>query len=287
VAVQVRRIGTPTDNLRVSIYPDAGGIPGTFLSAFEIVGSTLYTESTWMEWPLTTPVALTAGTTYYLGLRRTGSPSMTAGYEVSIDDEGNYANGSLRVYNGTAWVEIVTDPPGGADMPFRLIGEIKSTAQLAKALEVVPAFNNNLVLVDSGVMVRQYIADPKIVLDEITDMLDAGTVDGKRLVATVMQDRSVVVDVQEEASYGSQNLLLDDDGRLHTATGSLLTPGQLVYGQYVDVESLLLFNSVGIRSTRGPAIYIKESTYSAQDDALNLMSEGAQSPFDAFKIGQG
>jgi hypothetical protein len=292
VAIQVRKVGNPVDNLRVSIYPDAGGIPGTFLSAIEIVGSTLYTESTWMEWPLTTPVALSAGTTYYLGVRRTGTPSMTAGYEVAIDDEGHYQGGSLRVYDGTNWLEIVTDPPGGADMPFRLIGEIHSTEQLRKALAVVPGFAGNLILVDSGLGVRQFRDEPRPALDEINEMLDAGTSDGKRLVASVLRDQgggssgtgTVVVDVQEEASYPSQNLILGADGRLHTATGSLLQPGQLIYGQYVDVESLMLLNSVGIRSARGPSIYIQESTYSAADDALNLMSEGAISPFDALKL---
>jgi hypothetical protein len=292
VAIQVRKIGAPVDNLRVSIYPDAGGVPGTFLSAIEIVGSTLYTESTWMEWPLTTPVALTAGTVYYLGVRRTGTPSMTAGYEVAIDDEGHYPNGSLRVYDGTNWLEIVTDPPGGADMPFRLIGEIHSTEQLRKALAVVPSFANNLILADSGLGVRQFRDEPRPALDEIGEMLDAGTSDGKRLVASVLRDQgggssgagSVVVDVQEEASYPSHNLILGADGRLHTASGSNLQPGQLIYGQYVDVESLMLLNSVGIRSARGPSIYIQESTYSAADDALNLMSEGAISPFDALKL---
>jgi hypothetical protein len=283
VAVQVRKVGDPIDNLRVSIYPDAAGIPGTALSAIEIVGSTLYTELTWMEWALDTPVSLVAGTTYYLGLRRSGAVSLSAGYEVAIDDEAGYANGNLRVYDGAAWIEL--DPI--SDMPFRLIGEIQSTEQLFKALEVVPSFSNNMVLVQSGNMVRQFRDDSRTALDEINDMLDAGTSDGKRLVATVLRDRSVVVDVQQEATYPSHNLILGTDGRLHYASGSNLAPGQLVYGQYVDIESLMLFNSVGIRSARGPSIYIQESTYSAAEDAINLMSEGAVSPFDALKAQKG
>jgi hypothetical protein len=55
----------------------------------------------------------------------------------------------------------------------------------------------------------------------------------------------------------------------------------------VDIESLMLFNSVGIRSPRGPSIYIQESSYSAGEDALSLMSEGAKSPFDSLKLQQG
>jgi hypothetical protein len=291
IAIQIKRIGNPTDNFRIGLYPDSGGIPGTVLSAIEIVGSTLYTESTWMEWPLDVPLLLSASTTYYLNMRRTGSPSLTDGYEITIDDEAHYAGGTLRVYNGTTWVAPPTDNPNGTDMPFRLIGEIQSTELLAKALTAASgtggAFTNTLIFIQSNVMVRQYVEDVRAALDEINEMLDAGTSDGKRLVASVERDRSVVVDVQQEATYPSQNLLFGRDGKLHTATGSLLAPGVLVYGQYVDMESLMLFNSVGIRSPRGPSIYIQESSYDARSDSINLVSEGAITPFDAMKLRQG
>jgi len=288
VALQVRKIGAPTDNLRISIYPDAAGVPGTFLSAIEIVGSTLYTEATWTEWALTTPVTLAAGTTYYVGARRTGTASLSDGYELGIDTENGYAGGSLRVYDGTNWVEIVTDPPGGADLAFRLVGEIQSTEQIAKALTAASgtggAFNNTLMMVQSGMKVRQYRDDGRTALDEINDMLDLGTSDGKRLVASVERDRSVLIDVQQEATYPSQNLIYGLDGKLHLSTGSLLAPGVLVYGQYIDIESLMLFNSVGLRSTRGPSIYIQESSYDARSDSINLLSEGALTPFDGLKL---
>jgi hypothetical protein len=225
VAVQIKRIGNPTDNFRIGLYPDSGGILGTALSVIEIVGSTLYTEATWMEWPLTTPVALTAATTYYLGMRRTGSPSLTDGYEVTIDDTGSYTGGSLRVYNGTTWVEIVTDPPGGADMPFRLIGEIQSTELLAKALAAASgtggAFTGSTIFVNSGVIVRLYVADVRAALDEINDMLDAGTSDGKRLVAAVERDRSVTVDVQRKRPIRA-TICCWIDGKLHLSTGGRL-----------------------------------------------------------------
>ena len=53
-------------------------------------------------------------------------------------------------------------------------------------------------------MVRQYVADVRAALDEINDMLDAGTSDGKRLVAAVERDRSVTVDVQQGSDLSEQ-----------------------------------------------------------------------------------
>jgi hypothetical protein len=136
-------------------------------------------------------------------------------------------------------------------------------------------------------MVRQFTDEEVTALDEMVEMLDAGTADGQRLVAWVNEGRSVVVDVAVPDSYGRQNLIYGSDGKLRTSNGNLLTPGRLIYGQSIDMEGLMLFNSVGLRSTRGESVYIKESIYDAKEDAINLMSEGAQSPFDALKARKG
>jgi hypothetical protein len=286
VAIMCCKVGNPTDNLRVSIYPDAGGVPGTFLSYIEIPESSLYTEQSWMEWPLTTPVTLAANVTYYLGVRRTGGPDLANGYEISIDDQDGYADGNLIVSDGAGWTDVY---PGEkfCDMPFRLIGEIKSTAQMSKVLDMIDAFPNYIILVDSGMMVRQFQEEEVSAQEKLVELLDMGMANGTRLIAWVDKNRTLLIDTQVPDSYGQQNLLYGSDGKLKYGNGSLYTPGRLVYGQAVDIESLMLFNSVGLRTTRGPSIYIKESSYEATDDAINLMSEGAQSPFDALKARKG
>src|SRR5262249_50725942 len=71
VAVKCRRIGTPSDNFRIGIYPTSSGVPGTVLTANETLGSALFTELTWTEFEFASPVALTAGVTYWVGIRRT------------------------------------------------------------------------------------------------------------------------------------------------------------------------------------------------------------------------
>ena len=133
VALKVRQVGNPTDSFRVVISPTVsdglgGFIPGTALTSNETLGSALFTELTWTEFAFATPVTLTGGVTYWVNFRRTGSNSLNDGYEVSLDEDLGYPHGVALFYTGSAWVTHSPD----VDIPFRVIGEISSTAQIEK-----------------------------------------------------------------------------------------------------------------------------------------------------------
>lgn len=281
VAVKVRKLGEPSDSFRIGLYPDDAGVPGTVLVANETLGSALFTEMTWTEFGLPTPVALAANTTYWIGIRRTGSANPDDGYEIAVDEDLGYPNGHIRVYNGTAWVS--RNPV--ADMPFRVIGEIDSTEQLEKALDTVGAFSYILMQVDSNVPIRPYRDVPLAVTEEIADMLDMGTSTGERLLVWVTPDDAVVVSTAEASSM--ENLKLGMDGKIYYAVGGAYPPGRLVYGRYVDLESLPLMDSIGVRSSRGRAIYVTGSTYDAETETLWIETEGAIDPFQALTIQKG
>lgn len=281
VAVKVRKLGNPTDNFRIGIYPDAAGVPGTVLTVTEVLGSALFTELTWTEFAFATPVALSAATTYYIAIRRTGAANLADGYEVAMDEDLGYADGSFRHFDGSAWV--ARDPD--ADMPFRVIGEISSTAQLAKAIDAVDDFLYTLVQVDSLIPVRQFSDSDRFALDTIEEMLDAGTDDGQRLIAWTTFDDAVVVDIAPVSS--EENLILGSDGKVRFPNGSPYIPGRLVFGQWVDVDGLLLLDGLGIRASRGAATYVSESTYDAASDMLTVQGEGALDPYRALTVRKG
>jgi len=285
VAVKCRQVGSPSDNFRIGLYPDSGGEPGTVLTVNETAGSALYTELTWTEFAFSTPVTLTGGTTYWLGIRRTGSASLDDGYEVALDEDLGYAGGVARVHDGTAWITRTPD----TDVPFRVIGEIDSTAQLAKAVAAVDAFSSSLIEVDSNIPIRQYSEDERTALQEMEEMLDAGMSTGERLVAWVTRDNTLVVTSETVAGYGDSLLVLGGDGKLRFGGGGDFPPGRLIYGQRVEMESLLLLDGVSVRASGGPlgAIYVVESTYEATTDTLTVASEGAVDPFHALTIQKG
>jgi hypothetical protein len=69
--------------------------------------------------------------------------------------------------------------------------------------------------------------------------------------------------------------------------GSPYPPGMLVYGRYADVDSILLLEGLGIRASRGAALYIAESSYDAVSDTLTIQSEGALDPWQALSVRRG
>lgn len=283
VAVKVRQVGNPSDNFRIGIYPDSAGVPGTVLTANETVGSALFTELTWTEFAFATPVTLTAGTTYYIGIRRTGSASLHDGYEVALDEDLGYADGAALFYNGASWV--TRDPD--ADMPFRVIGEINSTAQLAKALAAVDDFDQSLIQVDSNIPIRQFSDDQRTVMEEMEEMLDAGMDTGERLVAWITQDGTVVVGTAETVGFGESHSVLGADGKLRFGIGNFYPPGRLIFGQRIEMENFLLFDGVNVRAGGAGAVYVQESEYDAATETISIESEGALDPWKALTIRKG
>jgi hypothetical protein len=283
LAVKVRQVGNPVDNFRIGLYPDSGGVPGTVLSAVETVGSTLYTELEWFEFALDTPVTLTAGVTYWVAFRRTGATTLASGYEVALDEDLGYSGGVARFYNGTAWVAGTPD----VDIPFRLIGEIASTEQIGKALAVVDDFPQVLMQVDSNVPIRQYSDEDKTAIEEIGEMLDAGSSTGDRLIAYTLSDDTVVIAKATAATFGQTLPILTSSGKLKYGGGGFYPPGRLIYGQSVDLEGLLLFDALGVRGITGPGVYVVESEYDAETETLSVRSEGALDPWQALVNSRG
>ncbi len=283
IALKARRVGktNPSDAFRVGIYADSGGVSGANLANTEIPGVNLYTEFTWVEFVLPIPLVLTAGTTYWFQARRTGAANLSNGYEIAVDEDLGYTGGSMLLWNGSAWVTRIPN----ADMPFRIIGEINSTAQLTKAINAVGDFNQAVVPVDSLIPVRQYTDGDHTVMEEMDELLDAGTSTGQRLIATIAADNSVVVDVAPLSS--NTNLILGNDGKIRYPSGGEYVPGRLVYGQFVDVDSLLLLDAVGLRANRGAAVYIASSEFDAHSNRLTVSGEGALDPFTALQTRRG
>ncbi len=284
IAIQIRRVGTGTfDSIRVALYADNAGVPGTILSTNETPGSALSTELTWTEFVLDVPFGLIPGFPYWIGIRRTNYmvDNLANGYEVAVDENLGYTQGAMLVYDGANWWPRAVD----ADLAFRVIGEITSTEQMVKALEHSAVFLQTLVQLDSAVPIRQYMSTENTALSVVEQMIDAGTNIGFRLISWVTFDNSVLVNVPILAE--GNNLILGQDGKIRYASGAYYPPGKLVFGQPVAMDSLLLLDSIGIRGARGAATYIQESEYDAALDRITVQGEGVTDPWAALKIRKG
>lgn len=100
----VRKEGSPTDNVFVTLEADDNGKPsGTPLATSQDVPASGLTTPVLVEFIFTTPYALTASTTYWLVLQRDGALNDTNHYVTVINTSGGYSSGSAMSLNTPNW----------------------------------------------------------------------------------------------------------------------------------------------------------------------------------------
>lgn len=111
--VSLSKNGSPTDNVQLGIYADNGGVPGALLGFADnqIAGSGLligFGNPTICDFDFAVGPVLTAGTTYWAILSRTGSLTGVNDYMIftSDDNPDPYTRGDMYFYNGSTWALV-------------------------------------------------------------------------------------------------------------------------------------------------------------------------------------
>lgn len=275
VAIQARRVGAVSDNLRIELRTnDAGNPSETILATADITGSTLSESMTWVEATLSTPVSISASTTYWLVVRRTGYNATEDGvwrlvqhYVVNLNENLGYANGAMKIAALGSWAD--RDPD--AQMPFRVLGRVKTTTQMQTIVTDSELLGTDLGA-DSGIETWQYREGDRTQMDELQSLLNIGTDGGERLLAQVQPNRWVRV-LEKPTAVKAQNLILSSDGKIRSSMRQDLEPGRLIAGSYVELEFLPVLDAVG------PAdrLFVERSRYDAATGQLTIESEGTES----------
>jgi hypothetical protein len=111
VQVAIRKQSAPADNVVIELRSDASGVPSaTVLGSVSRPASDFDTGSAYFFAFTFSPVlALTAGTRYWIVIRRSGAVDLTNHY--GLDESGGdyYTAGGSAVYDGAAWTASSTD----------------------------------------------------------------------------------------------------------------------------------------------------------------------------------
>jgi hypothetical protein len=110
----IARIGSPTDNIYITIQTDSGGLPsGTVITngtSNNILGSGLSTAYTKQTFNFASAFTLNAGTAYWIVFQRSGALDNVNRYSIDCmsGSEGGSAGNNYgpflgRYYNGTSW----------------------------------------------------------------------------------------------------------------------------------------------------------------------------------------
>lgn len=249
VDVRVRRQGSPTDNLTLSVQADSGGQPSGFdMRSASLAGSSLEDERfPWVRFNFAKPVSLAANTPYWLVLSRSGSYASGNYYVFGVDAGLSYLDGTFRIYNASISAWVPRSP--ACDLVFRVLGVRETSQQLADIYAESSQFFTGLELrASSGVFTPPYAVGMGSCLAEFERLLRLGTVNNLLMTAHVTPERRLVVSEQPE--QGVRDHFVDAQGRYYDSYGNLLLPGVLPVGEWVRVKG-----------SRSPAVFMTEKQF--------------------------
>ena len=274
VELRVRAVGTPSDNLRVSLYTDSAGAPGTLLEQATLAGSSLTASVEWVSFAFANTTAMAYGTTYGLVIDRTGAMDADDFYEVEIDADAGYSRGALALYDGTAYQSAT------GDLIFRCLGATDTATQITSVVSAAGIeIDTTLVESASGIYALQYRGDDERAMSIIDDLLAQGTSPGGRLLATVVSGQIVRIYAQPVAT---SRLWVWRDGNLRAAAGAPAPAGWLPVGVWVHLDDVLL---TGVWAGLSP-LFVERASYQP-GKGWTLEAENQQGLDDLLGVLQG
>lgn len=104
VRVRLKIFNSPTDTVKVAIQANSGSAPsGVDLASGTVPVGTVGGSYAQLQFILNTELTLTANTTYWVVVSRTGSLNATNKYTIDTTNSNPYANGDISLYNTGAW----------------------------------------------------------------------------------------------------------------------------------------------------------------------------------------
>lgn len=261
VLVYAKCTGAPADNLRLAIYSDSSGVPGTSLASGTLSISSIGTDMSWHEWDLSPWPRITQGTSYWIVLDRTGSAAVDA-WSVGIELEATYSAGDLKIWNGSSWVDRWTD----ASIPFQIFGKRETSGQIA---DIVAPANCGQHFVDtlyvrttgSGVYTRLYRDGLGRADREIEELLNQGTDTHQRMTCWVTSEGRVILDAEDGLWPGTDQVIYNVfNGQLRTGTGREWEEGVLPVGHWVYLE--------GVGHPSLDRVFVGRATYNADEGSI-------------------
>lgn len=277
VSVQLRKVGAPTADVRVALCSEDGSNPGTELGYGTIAASTIGSDYAWCT--ITLSAAVEATGRLYIVVST--SQNDVSNYYQALIGSG-YDLGVFHIYQSSAWSEVAS-----SDLCFRLYADdYIETSQQARSLAT--AYGQFLSGVDldiaSGVTFESYRDGDATALYEIEELLTMGTVNARRMLATV--ERSRRLRIYEEPTSGSPYYRTRDN-RLTTAYGDPVRKEFCPVGCWVRLRDVIP-SSVEIGNAVDPTLsFWDECEYDVKNDRLTPTPRGTVNPFDLMRVRDG
>lgn len=276
IELRVRKIGSPLDALRVGLYLDSGGSPGTLIEQATLAAASVPTSEGWVTFSLAGTALLEYGTTYGLLVDRTGAMDAANYYDVMIDPDAGYARGAMRLYDGATWQAWAA-----GDLVFRVVGAVNALdLAVAVVSQAGTEISRSVVGASTNVEAWQYATGNEMSGAVVRRLLEQGDVDGRRLLATVTPDLALRVYAQPW-DYDVWGRL--DNGQPGNLDGAPLQDGVLPVGRWFLLGDVALLSDAWAGVDR---IFVERASFRA-GQGWDLEAEGQRSLLDRLGVQQG
>lgn len=282
--IRAKKIGTPVDLLRISIYSDVGGNPSAELVGISIDPADMNTSIDWLQAVFATPYMLADATSYMIVIARTGSDDPSNYYEIGVDESLGYPDGALRLKINGVW-STATDYARvpDADLQFRVIGYEETTEQIHNILTDCCQFLASVVTIDdSGIYAPMY-RDGTLTADkELEKLLSYGCDDQRRIIITV--DKNRVAKITKEPVADTQFLyLLDKHGDMRDYLDNPVPLVQALVNVWAEQDIIPVTVNTSMLASVSPA-YVEEHEVNLTSGRRRIQFRGERNPYDLVEI---
>ena len=273
--IRVRKVGSPTANLKIELANGAGGLADVQLSA-TIAPANVSATMDWLSGTWATTFALTAAATYYLLVRTDAALDAVNYYEVEVNTALGYSGGVFSLWNGTSWLTRAPD----ADMIFEVSGVLETTQQLLNIIAQSGQFITGTdILSASGVYSGQYRDGDSTALSCIEELLKHQTAGGLRIYPRVTRARRMVFDV-ELASTAVSRYYIQADGELWSSADVKMSAELSPYGVWAVITGVLP-DTVALGYFTDPrVVFVDSVTCNCESGRAEVFERGAPDPLN-------
>lgn len=266
VWIRCCQVGAPVDNITAAIYSDNAGVPGVSLVSMSLAGNTLPLKTAvWVAFTFPNPITATAGV-YWLVFGRSGGYSAANYYKILVDTTTSYAGGRFLIYSTTLGWQLAGMPE--CDLMFRVAGGMETTKQI----ELMAAagcggqfLSGASIEAASGLFTNAFRSGDQTAQKEIEAQLQAGDVNGVRLLAEVTQQR--LLRVFQAPAASTAVLHVDGAGHLVDENGAGLPLWAPAVGRWAVLDSPWL-GSGGEYQQITDRIFLERVDYDAATEKL-------------------
>lgn len=280
VGVYVKKVGSPTDNLKVDIFAlDASGIPtGTSLGGCTLAGSGLTTAFAWYEnQDLSKDVDCLSGVMYGLVYSRSGSVDSSNHYQVNLVAAGGYAGGAAKAFDATpsAWADLT------GDIPFKIgcNNKVETSEQIRDIVTDCEQFFEGIYVENaSGIYSGSFRNGDTTALEEVIELMNTGTSNGLPYCGLVDKFRNVWIFEQPTTTA----YLLTASGQVLTTSDEPIDPWRARAGVWYAIKDISSVSVTPVRVARIDRLFAETVEWNKGAKIPTIFPLGGDNPVSSL-----